>query len=58
MVQKSFGPTSTNVSGAPGAPVLYFKGFGRQPDGKHHSSVMVELLGRPVVGTIKGGLKS
>ena len=58
MVQKSFGPTFTHVSGAPEAPVSYFKGFGGQPDGKQHSSVMVELLDRPLVGTIKGGLKS
>ena len=34
MVQKSFGPTFTHVSGAPEAPVSYFKGFGGPPDGK------------------------
>ena len=36
MVQKSFGPTFTNVSGAREALVSYFKGFGGQPDGKQH----------------------
>ena len=34
MVQKSFGPTFTHVSGAPDAPVSYFKWFGGQPAGK------------------------
>ena len=34
MVQKSFGLTFTNVSGAPEALVSYFKWFGGQPDGK------------------------
>ena len=58
MVQKSFGHTFTHVSGAPEAPVSYFKWFGRQPAGKAHSSVMVEFGDRPLVGTIKGGLKS
>ena len=58
MVQKSFGHTFTHDSGAPEAPVSYFKGFGGQPDGKQHSSVKVELVDRPLVGTIKGGLKS
>ena len=58
MVQKSFGRTFTHVSAAPEAPVSYFKGFGGQPGGKNHSSVMVELGDRPLVGTIKGGFKS
>jgi hypothetical protein len=58
MVQKSFGPTFTHVSGAPDAPVSYFKWFGEQPDGKQYSSVMVKLGDRPLVGTIKGGFKS
>ena len=58
MVQKSFGPTFTHVSGAPEAPVSYFKGFGGQPGGKTPPSVMVELGDRPLVGTIKGRLKS
>ena len=39
MVQKSFGLTFAHVSGAPEAPVLYFKRFGGQPDGKYHSRV-------------------
>ena len=58
MVQKSFGLTFTNVSGAPEALVLYFKWFGGQPDGRQHSSLGVFFVDRPVVGTIKGGLKS
>ena len=58
MVQKSFGPTFTHVSGAPEALASYFKRFGGQPDGKYHSSVVVELVDRPLVGTIKGGFKS
>jgi hypothetical protein len=58
MVQKSFGLTFTHVSGAPDAPVSYFKWFGEQPDGKYHVSVMVKLGDRPLVGTIKGGLKT
>jgi len=58
MVQKSFGPTFTHVSGAPDAPVSYFKGFGGQPSGKEDASVVVVLRDRPLVGTIKGGLKS
>ena len=57
IVQKSFGHTFTYVSGAPEAPVSYFNGFGGQPGGKQHSSVMVELLDRPLVGLIQGGLK-
>ena len=39
MVQKSFGPTLTHVSGAPEAPVSYFAWFGGQPDGKQDSRV-------------------
>ena len=58
MAQKSFGLTFTHVSEAPEASVSYFKWFGGQPAGMQHSSVMVELLDRPLVGTIKGGLKS
>ena len=58
MVQKSFGPTFTHVSGAPEAPVSYFKWFGGQPDGKYHPSRVVFFVDRPLVGTIKGGLKS
>ena len=58
MVQQSFGPTFTNVSGAHDAPVSYFKWFGGQPNGKAHSSVGAELGDRPLVGTIKGGFKS
>ena len=58
MVQKSFGPTFTHVSGAPDAPVSYFKRFGVQPVGKQHSRMGGELGDRPLVGTIKGGLKS
>ena len=56
MVQKSFGPTFTHVSGAPEAPVSYFKGFGGQPDGKYDSSVMVELGDRPLCEPLKEGL--
>ena len=58
MVQKSFGLTFTHVSGAPEAPVSYFKWFGGQPAGKAHSSFMVFFVDRLLVGTIKGGLKS
>ena len=58
MVQKPFGHTFTHVSEAPEAPVSYFKGFGGQPGGKQYSSVVVELVDRLLVGTIKGGLKS
>ena len=58
MFQKPFGHTFTHVSGAPEALVSYFKGLGGQPGGKQHSSVMVELLDRLLVGTIKGGFKS
>ncbi len=58
MVQKSFGPTFTHVSGAPEALVSYFKWLGGQPDGKAHSWLMVFFVDRPLVGTIKGGLKS
>ena len=36
MVQKSFGPTFTHVSGAPDAPVSYFTWFGGQPAGKYY----------------------
>ena len=54
-VQKSFGLTFTNVSGAPEALVSYFKRFGGQPDGKYHSSVVVKGGDRPLGGTIKGG---
>ena len=43
MVQKSFGPTFTHVSGAPDAPVSYFKGFGGQPAGKQHFLLVVFL---------------
>ena len=42
MVQKSFGRTFGNVSGAPEALVSYSKWLGGQQDGKYHSSVMVE----------------
>ena len=58
MVQKSFGFTFTNVSGAPEALVSYIKGFGGQPAGKEDSSVVVEFGDRCLVGTIKGRLKS
>ena len=58
MVQKSFGRTFTNVSEDLEAPVSYFKGFGGQPDGKDDSSLRVFFVDRPLVGTIKGGLKS
>jgi hypothetical protein len=58
MVQKSFGLTFTHVSGAPDAPVSYFKWFGGQPGGKEHSRMGGELVDRLLVGTIKGGLKS
>ena len=37
MLQKSFGPTFTNVSAAPEALVSYFKWLGGQPVGKEHS---------------------
>ena len=57
MVEKYFGFTCTKVFGALEALVNYFKWFGGQPDGKHHSSVMVELQDRPLVGTIKGGFQ-
>ena len=43
MVQKSFGPTFTHVSGAPEAPVSYFKRFGGQPAGKVHFSLRLFL---------------
>ena len=57
MVQKSFGLMFTNVSGASEALVLHFKWFGGQQDGKDDSSVVVEWVDRPLVGTIKGGFK-
>ena len=53
MVQKSFGHTFTNVSGAPEALVPYFKWFGWQPDGRQYSSLGVFFVDRPLVGTIK-----
>ena len=56
MVQKSFGPMCTHVSGAPEAPVSYFKGLGGQPSGKEYF-FMVFVVDRPLVGSIKGGLK-
>ncbi len=43
MVQKSFGPTFTHVSGASEAPVSYFKKFGAQPAGKAHCLLRVFL---------------
>ena len=58
MVEQLFGLEFANVLGAPEALVFYFKWFGRQPDGKYHSSVRVQLGDRPVAGTIKGGHKS
>ena len=58
MVQKSFGPTFTHVSGVFEAPVSYFKRFGGQPVGKQDSRMGGELGNRPLVGTIKGGFKS
>ena len=58
MVQKSFGPTFTHVSGAPEAPVSYFKGFGGQQDGKEDSGLKVNVLDPSLAGTIKGELKS
>ena len=58
MVQKSFGPTFTHVSGAPEAPVSYFTWFGGQPSGKEDFFVLVFFVDRPLVGTIKGGLTS
>ena len=58
MVQKSFGLTFAHVSGAPEALLSYFKGFRGQPDGKYHSRVGAKGGDRPLVGTIKEGLKS
>ena len=57
MVQQSFGPKFAHVSGAPEALVLYFKGFGGQPDGKEYSRLKVNLLDPSLAGTIKGGFK-
>ena len=57
MVDKSSGLTFTNAFGALEALVSYLKLLGGQPDGKTHSSVVVELWDRPRVGTIKGGFK-
>ena len=53
----SFGLMFTHLFGAPEALVSYFNWFGGQPDGKYHSSVVVELGDRPLVGIIKRGFK-
>ena len=57
VVQKSFGSTLTNFSGAPEALVSYFKWLGGQPDGKQDSGLMVNMSDPSLVGTIKANVR-